>query len=324
MRAEERPVLLAIVDVEEEFDWDRFDRRNTRVETVRALPRAQAVYERHGVTPTYLMTYPVATRAAGCETLRGVLGEGRAIAGAHLHPWVNPPDRETVSVGNSFPGNLAPELEADKIARLTEVIEGAFGVRPRAYQAGRHGIGAHTPAILAEHGYTVDFSVSPPFDYSAQGGPDYGAADSHPFWFGPDRALLGLPTTGGYVGWWPALTGDAHRAYRLVKAPALRWSRLEAVCSRLRALERVRLTPEGFTLPELQRLTRGLLARGVRVFTCVVHSPSFVAGHTPFARTSGDVEALLARLDAYLGWFLGELGGRATTPEALRDELRAA
>ena len=97
--------------------------------------------------------------------------------------------------------------------------------------------------------------------------------------------------------------------------------RLPAIASRLRLLERLRLTPEGYTLAEMKRLTRALLRRGQRSFVLSLHSPSVVPGNTPYVRRKEDLAQLLQRLSGFLVFFRDELGGRFMTPLALKAEL---
>jgi hypothetical protein len=97
--------------------------------------------------------------------------------------------------------------------------------------------------------------------------------------------------------------------------------RLPAIASRMRLLERLRLTPEGYTLAEMRRLTRALLARGQRTFVLSMHSPSVVCGNTPYVRNDADLVVLLQRLRGYLTFFRDELQGRFITPHALKPEL---
>ena len=91
--------------------------------------------------------------------------------GAHLHPWVTPPFEEPVNRFNSFPGHLAPELEAAKFESLSRAMQETFGARPKIYQAGRSGLGPNSPRILEEAVSEVSMTVSPPFSSSADGGP---------------------------------------------------------------------------------------------------------------------------------------------------------
>ncbi len=141
------PQLLVVVDTEEEFDWGRpFSRDNVATASVPAQARAQAVFDRFGIVPTYMMTYPVATDPAAIDYFGGLQRAGKARIGAHLHPWVTPPHEEEVTVRNSYACNLPPELEARKIDVLTRTIEQNFGARPTVFKAGRYGYGRNTAA----------------------------------------------------------------------------------------------------------------------------------------------------------------------------------
>jgi hypothetical protein len=63
--ASHRPVITVIVDTEEEFDWDGpFDPNATRTTNIELQHYAQAIFERHGVIPTYAMDFPVANSPA--------------------------------------------------------------------------------------------------------------------------------------------------------------------------------------------------------------------------------------------------------------------
>ena len=72
---------------------------------------------------------------------------------------------------------------------------------------------------------------------------------------------------------------------------------------------------------DMRRLARTLAAGGETVFVLSVHSPSFTPGRTPYARDTAGAEALLARLDGFLGFFRAELGGVAATPQEVRRLL---
>lgn len=310
------PFLLVMVDAEEEFDWRTFSPAATSVSTMRHQARAQRLFERHGVVPTYLVDYPVAAQAEGFAPLREFLRDGRCEIGAQLHPWVNPPLRETPGERLSYPGNLPRELEAEKLRRLTGAIQDAFALQPKVYRAGRWGAGPATAEILPRLGFEIDSSVLPATNLTRRQGPDYSLCGSRPYWFG--NGLLEIPSTVALIG---ALAAGGPGLHRLVAGPLGRRLRLPAICARLRMLDRVRLTPEGVSLDEARRLTRWLLARGQQVFVLTYHSPSLEPGHTPYVRSQADLDRFLAWIEGYLAFFHEEVGGRAATPG---DILRLA
>jgi hypothetical protein len=313
------PALCTVVDTEEEFDWSApFDRAHTAVSHMGAIHRFQDLFDSLGVVPSYLLSYAVVAQEAGFRPLAPYLEAGRAEVGAHLNAWTTTPHREPVNRANSYPGNLPRELEAAKLATLCQQIERSLGIRPRAYKAGRYGKGPNTEAILEEQGFEIDLSPAPAMDFAADGGPDYTRHATRPFLFGRERRLLCLPTTGAFVGRLHRLGPLLHPRMEQERIAPLRPL---AITSRLRLLERIRLTPEGHSFAEMKRLTRALLARGQRTFVLSLHSPSVVPGHTPYVRTDADLVALLQRLRDYLRFFRDELRGRFVTPHALKAEL---
>ncbi len=83
--------LLVGIDTEGDNQWDAAARADQRFENIYALPRLHALFAQHGVRPTYVITYPVATDARSAEVLRGLLGGGDCEIGAHHHAWETPP-----------------------------------------------------------------------------------------------------------------------------------------------------------------------------------------------------------------------------------------
>ncbi|MGH6900097.1 MAG: hypothetical protein ACREJ5_26685 [Geminicoccaceae bacterium] len=309
-----------MVDTEEAFDWSApFDPASRAVGHMASIHRVQGIFDAQGVVPCYLVSYPIVAEEAGFRPLARYVEAGRAIIGAHLNPWVTPPHLEQVSPVSSYPGNLPRDLEAAKLAELAARIARALGVRPTIYKAGRHGKGPHTEAVLEAQGFEIDMSPAPPMDYRADGGPDYRRHPARPFRFGQKRRLLCLPGTGAFVG---GLSGLGPVLHPLLAHRSVARLRPLALASRLRLLERLRLTPEGFTLAEMLRLTRALLARGQRTFTLSFHSPSVVPGNTPYVRSDADLAAFLERLRGFLTAFRRDLHGRFVTPHALEAELK--
>ena len=223
--------------------------------------------------------------------------------------------------GSSYPGNLARSLEHGKIDRLTAEIEANLGVRPTLYRAGRYGAGANTRRILTDLGYTIDCSVLPFTDLSRWGGPDYSAWDVTPAWLDLQHRLLELPVTSALAG---SLAGLGTGAYKRLTHPLGRRLHLPGVFARLGLLERIKLTPEGTTLAEAQRLTRSLLARGQTTFVITYHSSSLEPGFTRYVRTQEDLRVFLGWLESYCAWFMEEVGGVPSTAGAVYDRALAA
>ena len=318
-RTDERPALMVIIDTEEEYDWDApFDREAVGVDHMRRIGAVQAICERWGIRPAYVVDYPVAAQEPGIAALRPLLRDGRALVGAHLHPWVSPPHEEEVTGHNSFPGNLPPALERAKLVELCACIEENLGIRPLLYKAGRYGIGANTFAIIEDLGFSVDLSPSPPFDYRPAGGPDFSRRGIAPEWVGPRRSVLSIPGTGALIGRLPSAP-----LYRLAASARLASLRVPGILARLGAVERVKLSPEGYSCAEMTWLVRWLHERGQRLFVLSFHSPSVEPGNTPYVRSEKELQAFLATLDDFLRFFMTTLGGVPTDPLAVRAAFAA-
>jgi hypothetical protein len=219
-------------------------------------------------------------------------------------------------VRNSFAGNLPRELERAKLQRLVAAIEDHLGVRPTSFTAGRYGVGASTQGLLEELGFRIDSSVRPYTEYLDQGGPDFRHCGARPYWVGPDRHLLELPRTVGLCG---LLARDTSGLFDLLQSRPARRLRLSGLLARARLLERIALTPEGLSAAELRRLASAMVGAGHRVFVMSYHSPSLVPGNTPYVTTARELAAFLDRLDDFLDFFLGELGGEPATPDEVRE-----
>lgn len=311
------PLLCVVIDTEEEFDWSGPHRRENRsVRAIAAAPRAQEIFARYGLVPTWVVDHPVADDADAAAVLKAFQDRGEAEIGAHLHPWVNPPHEEEVSAFNSYPGNLPPALERAKLECLTARIESAFGRRPLVYKAGRFGIGPATPELLADLGYLVDASIVPWTEFTADGGPDFRHEGPLPRAFDAAGKVMELPLSVGFAG---LFGGIGPRLYPHLFGRTRLALHVPGICARLGLLERIRLTPEGSDASDHRRMTRAVVAQGLRVLTYTFHSPSLEPGHTPYVRSERDLQHFLDQMDRYFEWFFGEAGGRPATPIGIRD-----
>jgi phosphatidyl-myo-inositol dimannoside synthase len=316
-----RPILCIIVDAEEEFHWGRpVSVRNNATSSIRYQKRAHEVFSCYDARPTYLVTYPIASDPSAASVLREYLADGRCDIGAQLHPWVTPPFDTETEERLSFPGNLPPALEREKLHRLAEAVRDTFNLQPTVYKAGRYGLGPSTAALLEDEGFLVDTSLIPRTRYTEAGGPDFSTFDYGPFWFGARRRLLELPVTRALTG---LLADGVPSLYGMAERKPFRSVRAAGLLARAGLLERITLSPEGSDLAAMLRLTRTLLARGERIFTLSYHSPSLEPGNTPYVRTHRDLAVFLDRISGFLSYFRDELGGVFLTVKQLDDQLRS-
>jgi hypothetical protein len=311
------PLLVVVIDTEEEFDWaKRFDRQNRSVACIAEQLRAQEIFSRFAILPTYVVDHPVAATATSARLFTKLHKEGSCLIGAHLHPWVNPPDSEEVNEVNSYPGNLPPELEFRKLEVLTQAIEQGIGVRPLIYKAGRYGFGPATTGILQRLGYEVDASVVPYSDFRLDNGPDFRGLPDQPYWFGDNGDMLELPLSRGFTG---LLGGLGASLFQVVGSPLATSLHLPGICARLKLLDRIVLTPEGITLDEQKRLVRAMRGRGKSVFSYTYHSSSLLIGGSPYVKTAAERDQFLDKMDKFFAFFINEMGGVPSTPLEVRD-----
>lgn len=313
----EKPKLIVVVDTEEEFDWAKTVSPNdTAVTSMANIYLVQDIFDSYGITPCYVVDYPIVSQSSGFERLQSYYKDGRCEIGAHLHPWVTPPIDEEICQWNSFPGNLNYQLEKAKLTTLSEKIQEVFGDYPRIYKAGRYGVGKNTQRILGELGFQVDLSLCPPIDYRYCSGPDFSECSAEPFWFGDENKILEIPVTGGFIG---AFKDRGAEVYRL--AQKMETIKLAGVLAKFNLLDRLLLSPEGFSSSEHMRLTKSLYDSGVRTFTWSFHSPSVMPGNTTYVSNKSELNAFLDSFKRYFDFFFEELNGEASSPLSLRDEL---
>lgn len=281
---------IVFVDTEEEFDWSRpLAREHRATSAAVALPGAARRFADHGFAPVLLVDHPIVTDPRAVDLLRGILAGGAAGLGAQLHPWVNPPFDERVAPALSFPGNLPQALEAAKIDALTDAIETALGQRPRAYRAGRYGIGPNTHRLLAERGYRLDSSIRAGYDYRSDEGPDFSAVGNAAYWADRDAGLIELPLTTVFTGRLRRRGAPLYRAGgRIIGG--------RGMLARTGMVSRVSLTPEAMPLADAVEAIRVAVGEGERVLAFSFHSPSLVPGHTPYVRDAAD-------LATFWGWW---------------------
>lgn len=299
---------LVTIDVEEEFDWTRpIQREGYSLDALDAITDFQTLCEQYGVTPLYLVDWPIISDPRGKEIYGALVREGRAEVGIQLHPWVNPPFDEEVTQRNSYAGNLPRELERAKFFALRDAITEATGKQPIAYRAGRYGIGSETLNLLREAGVRFDTSVRANFDYSKADGPDFSSFPLEPYWLDRALGIVELPVTSVYWG----LLRRQGTVFPLAQMAGL----TKSLMARGRLLERISLTPEGISVTEVIRGIDIALDDGLPILNFSFHSPSLRPGYTPYVREQADV-------DAFFDWWhkvLSYLAARNVKPTSIAE-----
>lgn len=331
--------LLVVVSIDtEEDNWEPA-RENVKVTNIRALPSLQRTFESFGIRPTYFTSYQVARVGWAAALLRDIASKGAAEIGAHLHPWNTPPTTEPMQPFNTMMKNLSDELQEEKVAVLTDAIGGIVGRRPISFRAGRFGLGATGARILAKRGYAVDSSVTPFLDWRRYDcGPDYRDAPLHVYRPSltdvtrptPDGPIVEVPLSIGYTR--GPFSRWYHRHEWLVATRVGRVS-LASIAYRSHFLRKVQLSFETDSVRDMLILTRQLVREGARCIHLSWHSPSMVAGLSPFTRHMADRRHLRANIDRYFDCLsatmsfsfatVGEAAARLA-PRLVTDRIHAA
>ena len=155
--------LLVGIDTEGDNQWDAAARANQTFENIYALPRLHALFARHGVRPTYVITHPVAGDPRSADVLRALREGGDCEIGAHHHAWETPPCTAEDVRRHAYASTLPRVRFEEQLGSLTTAIEAAIGVRPVSYRSGRFGFSADHVSALERHGYLIESSVAPLF-----------------------------------------------------------------------------------------------------------------------------------------------------------------
>ena len=298
--------LIITVDTEED-NWVGFQEGGGEYTTRNAerLVALQGLFDEFRVHPTYLLTQVMASDPTAAGFLREVHADGRCEIGAHCHPWNTPPIREARIPANSMLCNLPPTLQYEKMRNLTEHIAECCGVRPVSFRAGRFAYSREVGLNLVRLGYGVDSSITPHFDWSLEHGADFTDFALEPYWRtlrdvypdAPAEPLVEIPTTIGFLQRNFRRAARMHRRFCRQPFPKLK---VIGLLYRLGLLNRVWLCPEAYSAREMIQLTEVLRGRGFPVVNLMFHSPTLLAGLTPFVRSAADERAFIDRIRAYL------------------------
>lgn len=292
------PALIVTIDTEEEFDWSRlpYEQAPTITHT-RELDRLQDTFEEAGARPTYVVDYPLLRDDVTVDVLKALQARGTCEIGAHLHPWVNPPQAEAPLARHTYLCNLPRTLQRDKLEHLTQAYRDAFGRNPRSFKAGRYGIDGNIASDLQQLGYTVDSSPVAYTSFRDDNGPDFRHINNEPFIMVPPSdghaALVTVPCSVAYTR---RPFSTAHRLHGALSSRWLRPLRAIGILWHTRLLRKVFLSPEVHTTEDLVRGVDALAASGASTIHLSLHSPSIAAGHTPYVRSIADRDRLLSSL----------------------------
>ncbi|MGE4579974.1 MAG: polysaccharide deacetylase family protein [Desulfuromonadales bacterium] len=307
--------LVVTIDTEED-NWANYSRTDNPVENIRCLVDLQALFDRYGVRPTYLVSYPVATNPESVSILRRFQEEGKCEIGAHCHPWNTPPFEEELNDLNTMLCNLPEPLILKKLTTLHEAITENFGVTPVSFRAGRWGFSAAVARSLAKLDYKVDTSVTPYVDWREYHGPDFTDFSPWPYRFNPDDikrpisdgALLQVPATVGF------LQDDFERCKKtnqMLETYFGKKLRLKGLFYRLGLLNKTWFSPEISDIKTMEKLACVMEKQNAPLINMSFHSTTLKHGLSPFVKNDLEekefidkIEKTLINLKNYISPFL--------------------
>lgn len=319
-----RPVFLYVVDTEGDNEWT-CHRRLPPLRNLHALPRFQALCDRYGVRPTYVVTWSVTQHDEGVAMLREWEAAGRCEVGTHLHPWTAPPWGD-MDEDPAFPSELSDAVLAAKLKALTEAITARFGHAPTSYRAGRFGADARTINLLASLGYECDSSVTPLTSWArypglrqGRGGPDFTSAPLSPYF--PSSSDLSRAGDSTVVEI-PVSIVEQDRLPRALSARVgarAEGDLLRRVCAKLRLRRRLWLRPTMERAEDMVATCGVILDQGCDHFNMMIHSSELFPNTSPYFEDQRAVDALFERMDrAFDGIFRRYQPDALTLTEAAR------
>jgi len=291
--------LLVGIDTEGDNQWDAAARANQTFENIYALPRLHALFARHGVRPTYVITYPVAADARSAEVLRGLQAGGDCEIGAHHHAWETPPCTAEDVRRHPYASSLPLRQFEDQLAQLTDAIDAAVGRRPVSYRSGRFGFSSAHVAALERLGYEVESSVAPLFYEAHKHGPDFADAPLRPYFLAYDSATRPGTSRVLEVPCSAALNRRLPRRLQYLYARAPKPYTTKRVLRKL-GIARVRwLRPSYSSLDDMIALARDLARADEPVLNLLFHSSEAIVGGSPYNRTDAELAAFCDRLERF-------------------------
>ncbi len=309
--------LVVTIDVEEEGLFNgRYESRNVSVNNVAELPRLDSIFREWNITPTLLLTYPVACHERHRDLLLKLKQQWNAEIGAHLHPWNTPPFQAS-SHPEPTPSELIPhELLDAKLQSLLLSIR-PMGVTPTSFRMGRFNIGPTMFSLLEGAGILVDSSVAPMRRYHAGHGHLTSPTDPYfpdaekPRQPGRSRVLEAPITILPLFPWLGSLLDHAPVPQSWASWFAMHLGSLSP-------------QPLGSHLELLKAAARLHRHRGGQVLTIYFHSSELMPGGCPQHPAPQDVDRFLAKLRGFFAWLHREMPIESLTLSQLGHEFRSA
>lgn len=318
-----KPAFLITIDTEGDNLWQKHDSITT--ENARYLPRFQALCEKYGFKPVYLTNYEMAIDPFYIEFARDVIARNTAEVGMHLHAWNSPPLSALTDDDwrhKPYLIEYSTAVMKEKVAFMTQLLEETFQTKMVSHRAGRWAFDERYAALLIEHGYLVDCSVTPKVDWrgakgapTGQGGTNYRDFPTQAYFMDVNdirragsSSLLEVPMSIQYKH--SALMNQIKRYYDRLRgksrSPSVHW-----------------LRPMKGNVTTMQRVVEQTLASDSDYVEYMLHSSEYMPGGSPTFKTPEDIEQLYRELEELFIWLQTRVRGM-TLAEYYQEKTAAS
>lgn len=295
-------VFIITIDTEGDNLWAR--PATVTTENSRYLPRFQALCERYGFSPTYLVNYEMAMDPRFRDFGRAVLRGGTGEIGLHVHAWDSPPvgdPGQGVAGDQIYLYEVPDELMLAKVEFMTRLLGDVFEVRPLSNRAGRWGFDERVARVLIECGYVADCSVTPgvswrkyPGASNGHGGPDYTGFPIRPYYLDPDNIRQSGPSRLLEV---PMTIRPNYRPMVEALHRAIEGRFAGRLLRRAFGPPRSWLRPDGHNTAAMLGVVTWAFNLELPVIEFMLHSSELMPGGSPTFQSDADIERLYEQLD---------------------------
>jgi hypothetical protein len=300
------PILVISIDCEcdKSLDWRASDPLSFHSIT-HAIPRVlQALCNKYGAVPTYLLSNEVIEDSACVQSLTAL--DGAHELGTHLHGDYVDPMRKY----SRYDGTLSADYQSDyddpvqqqKMERLTQLFISRFGYHPTSFRAGRFGANSCTVRTLEKLKYKADSSVLPGLREKTPGGAiNFSKAPVGPYFPSPedicvpgDCSVLEVP-----VSVWQNPIMKRLFAGQTVRSPK---PLSERVFGKIFPSSVVR--PTFYSAQDMIKTADRLMSsRKTWVINMMFHSMELVPRASPYVTNEVQARRLLKRIEIFLKWW---------------------
>jgi hypothetical protein len=263
--------------------------------------RLQPLFNKYGITPTYLINNVVLEDDASIQTFRQL--EGKFELGTHLHPeFIEPGKTEFDYRGKKGIANSCfypADIEFEKIKSITELFKKQFTYDPISFRAGRFSAGSNTLKSLVKLNYKVDTSVTPNVkwdDRTREKAVDFRGAPAQPYW-PKDEKIISEKDNGNLLEVPVSIIREPLRLTGYIKH-VIKKKRIPYKGSKAIWLRPKFSTTEQFK-KIVEEMTDEYVSRDNIVFNMMFHNVEVMPGLSPYSTTEEDCRQYMQSLE----WF---------------------